>query len=104
MSAVIVDSAVHVECFRQKTHCTGWKEICGSIFGRSVSSVLAAGHNRLMGRLFLPILSSLSGFRIGMIIALCHISGNCPVEIDDVSEIVDGTMSELLEVETAHPV
>ena len=36
-----------------------------------------------------------------MIIALCHISGICSVEIEDVSEIVDG---EFLEVEGAHPV
>ena len=39
-----------------------------------------------------------------MIIALCHNSGMCPVEIEDVSEIVDDTMSEFLEVEGAHPV
>ena len=39
-----------------------------------------------------------------MIIALRHISGICPVEIEDVSEIVDGTLSEFLEVECAHPV
>ena len=38
-----------------------------------------------------------------MIIALCHISGICPVKIEDVSEIVDGTLSEFLEVEGAHP-
>ena len=47
---------------------------------------------------------SLPGVRIGMIIALCHILGICPVEIEDVSEIVDGTLSELLEVEGAHPI
>ena len=39
-----------------------------------------------------------------MIIALCHISGICAVEIEDVSEIADGTLSEFLEVEGAHPV
>ena len=49
---------------------------------RSFSSVLAAGHSSLMGRQFLPMLLSLPGFRIGMIIALCHISGICQVEID----------------------
>ena len=39
-----------------------------------------------------------------MIIALCLISRICPVEIEDVSEIVDGTVCELFEVEGAHPV
>ena len=39
-----------------------------------------------------------------MIIALCHISAICPVEIEDVSEIVDGTLSKFLEVDGAHPV
>ena len=79
--------------------------MCVSILGsRSFSSVLTAGHSRLIGCQFLPMLLSLLGFRIGMIIALCHISGICLVEIDDVSEIVHGTMSELLEVEGAHPV
>ena len=76
-----------------------------SILGsRRFSSVLAAGHRRLNWRQFLPMLLSLPGFRIGTIIALCHISGICPVEIDDVGEIVDGTLSEFLEVEGAHPV
>ena len=65
---------------------------------------MAAGHSRPMGRYFLSTLSSLLGFGIRTIIALCNISGICPVEIEDVSEIVDGTMSELLEVEGAHPV
>ena len=57
------------------------------------------------------MLLSSPGLRIGMIIALCHISGICPVEIDrlmmlidDVSEIVDGTLSEFREAEGAHPV
>ena len=53
-----------------------------SILGcRSFSSVLAAGHSRLIGGQFLPMLS-LPCFRIGMIIALCHISGICPIGID----------------------
>ena len=39
----------------------------------SFSSILAAGLNRLMEHKFLPMLSSLPGIRIGMIIALCHI-------------------------------
>ena len=57
--------------------------MCVSILGsRSFSSVLAAGYCRLIGRQFLPMLLSLPGFRIGMTIALCHISGICPVEID----------------------
>ena len=79
--------------------------MCVCILGSSnISSVLANGHSRQMGRHFKPILLSLPGFRIGMIIALRHISGICPVDIGDVSEIVDGTMSDLLEVEGAHPV
>ena len=49
---------------------------------RRFSCLLAAGHSRLIGRLFLPMSLSLSGLRIGMIIALCHISGICPVEVD----------------------
>ena len=52
--------------------------MCVSIF----SSVLAAGHSRLMEHQFLPMLMSLPGPRIGMIIAWCHISGICPVEIN----------------------
>ena len=79
--------------------------MCVSILGsRSFSSVLAAGHSGVIGRQFLPMSLSLPGIRIGMIIALCHISGICPVEIDDVSKIVDGTLSEFLEVEGARPV
>ena len=99
--------------------------MCVSIFGgRRCSNVLAEGHSRLMGchsrlmgchsrlmgcysrlmgchsRLmgcqFLPMFSSLPGFRIGMIIALCHISGICPVVIEDVGEIVFGIMSEFM--------
>ena len=38
-----------------------WISILGS---RSFSSVLAAGYYRLIGRQFLPMLLSLSGFRI----------------------------------------
>ena len=49
------------------------------------------------------MLSSMLDLLVGMIIALCHISGICPVEIGDVSEIVDGTLSKFLEVESAHP-
>ena len=57
--------------------------MCVSILGsRSFFSVFVAGHSRLIGRQFLPMLLSLPGFRIGMIIALCHISGICPVEMD----------------------
>ena len=36
---------------------------------------------------------------IRTIINLCHISGICPIE--DVSEIVDGTLSKFLQVEDA---
>ena len=60
-----------------------------SIFGsRNFSSVMAAGHSRLIGRLFLPTMLSLPGLGIGMIIALCHISGICPVEIDRLNMLV----------------
>ena len=63
--------------------------MCISSFGsRSFSSVLAAEHSRLIGRQFLPMLMSLPGFRIGMIIALCHISGICPVEINRLKMLV----------------
>ena len=49
--------------------------MCVSILGISFySALLAAGHSKLIRRQFLPM-SSLPGFRIGMIIALCHISG-----------------------------
>ena len=51
-----------------------------------MSSVSAAGHSRLIGRQFLPMLLSLPCF--SMITALCYISFICPVEIDDVGEIV----------------
>ena len=55
--------------------------MCVCILGsRSFSSVLAAGHSRQIGRQFFPMLS-LPDFRIGVIIALCYISGICPVEI-----------------------
>ena len=57
--------------------------MCVNIFGsRSFSSVLAAGHSRLFG------CQILTGFRIGMIIALCHISSICPVEIDRLKMLV----------------
>ena len=52
------------------------------------AGVLADGHIRLIGRQFLPMLLSLSDFRIGMIVALCHISGICPVEIDILKMLV----------------
>ena len=57
--------------------------MCVSILGsRSYYSVLAAGRSSIIGSKFLPMLLFLPGFRIGMIIALCHISGICSVEID----------------------
>ena len=55
--------------------------------GRSFSGVLAVGHSRLIGRQFLP------DFRIGIIIALCHISGICPVEIDRLKMLVRELMA-----------
>ena len=51
-------------------------------------SVLGAGHSRLMWLQFLPMLLSMHGFRIGIIIALCHISGICPVKIDRLKTLV----------------
>ena len=50
--------------------------------------LLAAGYSRLIGRQFMPMLLSLPGFRIEMIIALCHISGICPIEIDRLKMVV----------------
>ena len=89
MSAVIVDNAVHVERFGLRQCLTGWKWMCVSILGsRSSSSILAVGHSKLIGRQFLPMLFSLPVFMIGMIIALCHISGICPVEIDKLKMLV----------------
>ena len=68
---------------RKKAILVWWNGMCVRIFGsRSSSSALAAEHSKIMGRQFLPMLLLLPGFRIGMIIALCHISGICPVEID----------------------
>ena len=63
--------------------------MCVSILGSmSPHSVLAAGHSRLVGRQFLPILLSLPGVRIGMIIALCHTSGIWPVDVDRLKMLV----------------
>ena len=63
------------------------KDVC-QYFGQQMHfQRFAAGHSRLIGRQFLPMLS-LPGFRIGMIIALCHISGICPVEIDRLKMLV----------------
>ena len=57
--------------------------MCVSILGsKNILIVLGGGRSTLMVRQFLPMLSSLPGFRIGMIIAMCHISGICSVEID----------------------
>ena len=72
------------------------------VFGsRIFSSLLAAVHSRLIGRLFLPMLLSLPGIGIGMIIDMCHISVVYRLEIKDVSEIVVDTMSVYLEAEGA---
>ena len=63
--------------------------MCVSILGsRSFSSILTAGHSRPIWRQFLPMLLSLPGFRIGMIIALCRISDIYPVEIDRLKMLV----------------
>ena len=53
----------------------------------------------MMSDVVLSMLSSLPGFRIRFLG-----SDISPVEIDDASEIDDGTMIELLDVEGAHPV
>ena len=68
--------------------------MCASILGsRSVSSVSAAGHSRLIGRKFLPMMLSLPGYMIWMIIALCNKSGICPVEIDRLKTLVRQLMA-----------
>ena len=55
--------------------------MCVGILGsRSHYSIYAAGHSRLNSRKFLPMWLLLPGFK--MIVALCHNSGVCPVEID----------------------
>ena len=65
------------------------RDVCQYFWQQERSSrVLAAGHSRLLGRQFLPILFSVPCFRIGMIVALCHISCNCPVEIDRLRMLV----------------
>ena len=90
----VVDSAVHVECFGRRPCWEGWKGMCVSILGSiCFSSVLVAAHSRLIGRQILPMLLSLPGFRIGMIIALCHISGMCSVEMDRLKMLVRQLMA-----------
>ena len=49
------------------------------------------------------MLLSLPVSGIGMIIAMCHISGNCPVDIDRL-KIVDDNLSVLLQMKGAHPI
>ena len=105
MTAVVVDSAVYVECFGRKPCWAGRKRMYVSILGsRSFYCGLATGHSRLIGQQFVPVFLSLPCFMIGMIFALCNISCICLVDIEDASEIVDGTLSEFLEVEDANPV
>ena len=58
--------------------------MCQYFGQQEVISCLAAVHSILIGRQFLPMLSSLQGPRI----ALCHISGVCPVEIDRLKMLV----------------
>ena len=74
-----------VECscqIERDKHCSVSQIFSWEAGSKSFSSVLAAGNIRLIGRQFLPMLLSILGFTIGMIIDLCHISGICPVEID----------------------
>ena len=110
MLAVIIDSAVHVECFSRKPCWAGWKGMCVSIVGsRRYSSALAAGHSRLFGRQFVPMLLSLPGFLCldywdYRVVPYFRYLSSWDWQIEDVSEIDDGTMSEFLEVEGAHPV
>ena len=66
--------------------------MCVSILGRSFSSVLGTGPSRLIGRHFLTMLF-LPGFKIGMIIDSCHISGIRPVEIDRLKMLVRKLMA-----------
>ena len=67
-----------------------WMEtvVCQYIGQQGFSRVLAAVNSKHVGRHFLPILSSLPGFRVGMIIALCHISGIFPSEIERLKMLV----------------
>ena len=83
MSTVIVDSIVHVECFGRTPSRAGRYGMYGCF-----SSDLASWHSTLMERNVLPMLSSMPGFGIGMIIALGHVSGICPVEIDRLKMLV----------------
>ena len=59
----------------------------------AIPASLPLGQCRLIGRQFLPMPLSLPGFRIGMIISLCHISGICPVEIDRLKMLVRRLMA-----------
>ena len=69
--------------FLKKAMLSRWIVICVSILGSSTFfSVLTAGHSRLIWRQFLTMLLSLTGYRIRMIIVLCHISGIHSIEID----------------------
>ena len=68
--------------------------MCVCMFvGRSFLCVLAAEHGRLMGRQIIPMSSSLPDVRIRMNIALYHISGICPVEIDRLKMFVRWLMA-----------
>ena len=75
-SVVIGDSAVHVESFDRRPCWAGWKVMCVSILGsRSSSSVLSAGHRRLILRKSCQWCCPCRVLGSGMIIALCHNSG-----------------------------
>ena len=69
------------------------RDVCKYFGLQEFSSILAAGHSRLMGRQFLWTLSTLPDYRIRMIIALYHISGICPVEIDRLKMLVRKLMA-----------
>ena len=66
----------------------GGKKSVSVFCAAGASSILAAGHSKLMVRQFLPMLLSLPVFTIGLIIAFCHISGNRSAEIDRLKMLV----------------
>ena len=89
MSVVIDDSAVNVEYFGRRPCWAGCTEMCVSILGsRSSSCVLSAGHRRLIWRQSCQCCCHCRVLGSGMIIALCHNSVICQVEIDRLKIIV----------------
>ena len=58
------------------------RDVCQYFGQQELFQPFGRWHSRQIGRQFMPMLLSLPGLRIRMIIALCHIIGICPVEID----------------------